>query len=218
MPTRHPAPYAPRTTHDASRITHYALRITHHASRISTLLATLAFLSSFLFSLAYLHIYSHPDTRLQTLAWMNANIPPGTTVMMEFDASTKFAIHPERFGLDVYNLRVLNHYEVKGKVGRFWQAPDVTPEEKWAYMMEVLDNAEYIVITEAWADVFPHLPHRFPAEAKFYTQLFNGALGYSLVAQFQECPQLGPWRFCDEGAEMSWRYFDHPRMYIFKRE
>ncbi len=209
--------YTSRLPHHASRITYHASRITHYASYLLTLLATLAFLAPLLFSLAYLHIYARPDTRLQALAWIKEHIPPGTTVMMEFDASTKFAIHPERFGLDVYDLRVLNHYEVKGRVGRFWQAPDVSPDEKWAYMMEVVDDAAYIVITEAWADVFPRLPHRFPAEAKFYTQLFNGDLGYTLVAQFQECPQLGPWRLCDEGAEMSWRYFDHPRVYVFKR-
>ena len=136
--------------------------------------------------------------------------------MLEFDASNKFAIHPEWFGLEKYDLRVLNHYEVNGKVGKFWQAPPVSPQEKWNYMMGALDHADYVVISEAWADVFPRLPHRFPAEARFYRQLFNGQLGYRMVAHFQECPQLGPWKFCDERAEMSWRYFDHPRMYVFQ--
>ena len=175
------------------------------------------FLSAFLYSLAYLHIYTRPDTRLQTLRWIHAHIPAGATLMLEFDASNKFAIHPDRFGLEKYDIRVLNHYEAGGRVGKLWQAPPLTPQEKWQYMQEVLDHADYVIISEAWADVFPRLPHRFPAEARFYRQLFSGELGYRLIKQFQECPQLGPWRLCDEGAEMSWRYFDHPRMYIFKR-
>ncbi len=192
-------------------------RITLRPPLLARGLATTAFLSAFLYSVAYLHIYSRPDTRLQTLAWINAHIPPGATIMLEFDASNKFAIHPEWFGLEKYHLRILNHYEVNGKVGSFWQAPPVSPEEKWAYMTRILDRADYVVISEAWADVFPRLAHRFPAEARFYRELFDGTLGYQRVAQFQECPQLGPWHLCDEKAEMSWRYFDHPRMYVFKR-
>ncbi len=214
--------YAARfLAHLPSLLTHRFPRITRlapHASRIAFLLGLAAFLPPFLYSLAYLHIYTRPDTRLQTLRWIHTHIPAGTTVMLEFDASNKFAIHPEWFGLETYDLRVLNHYEVRGKAGKFWQAPPVPPEEKWAYMMDILDHAEYIVISEAWANVFPRLAHQFPAEARFYRRLFQGKLGYRLVVRFQECPQLGPWRFCDESAEMSWRYFDHPRMYIFKRE
>jgi len=191
-----------------------ASRVVHGGRRI---IASLAFLTALLYSVAYLHIYAQPDTRLQTLQWMKKHIPPGATVMLEFDASNKFAIHPEWFGLEKYHLRVLNHYEVNGKTGTFWQAPPVSPEEKWTYMVHVLDHADYVVISEAWADVFLRLPHRFPAEAEFYRRLFDGTLGYRLVARFQECPQLGPWQLCDEGAEMSWRYFDHPRMYVFER-
>ncbi len=201
-----------------SPLTHRSPRIARYVTFLPRVLATLAFLTAFLYSLAYLHIYIRPDTRLQTLRWMNEHIPPGATVMLEFDASNKFAIHPEWFGLEKYHLRILNHYEVNGRTGKFWQAPPVSPQEKWAYMTRVLDRADYVIISEAWADVFPRLPHRFPAEAKFYRELFDGTLGYQLVATFRECPQLGPWRLCDDGAEMSWRYFDHPRMYVFRRK
>jgi len=209
--------YAARLVADRGRWTMDA-RLSSAVHYLSSIIATLAFLVALLFSLAYLHIYARPDTRLQALAWMKAHIPPKSTVMIEFDASNKFAIHPEWYGLTRYNLRVLDHYQVNGKRGRFWQAPPVSPTEKWDYMTRILDHADYVVISEAWAKVFPRLPRRFPAEAEFYTRLFEGRLGYHLVARFQECPQLGPWRFCDDAAEMSWRYFDHPRMYIFKRD
>ena len=205
----------------------YAARLIVHARSLSQSnavnrmrqgVAVIIFLGAFVFSIAYLHIYSRPDTRLQTLMWIKKYIPPHSTIMLEFDASNKFAIHPEWYGLDQYQLRVLNHYEVNGKVGKFWQMPPVSPEEKWEYMIQTLDRADYVVISEAWARVFPKLPNRFPAEATFYQKLFDGRLGYRLVAVFQECPQIGPLRFCDENAEMSWRYFDHPIMYIFQRQ
>ncbi len=204
----------------------YAARLVAQASegrpprwvrRAFGLVAVGAWAYAALFSLAYVHIYAEPDTRLQAVAWVKAHVPPGSTLMVEFDASTKFAIHPEWFGLDVYRLRVLDHYAPDGRRGVLWQAPPLSPEEKWAYMLRVLDRSDYVLISEAWATVFPRLPKRFPAEARFYTRLFDGTLGYRLVATFQACPRLGPWRFCDEGAELSWRYFDHPRVYIFER-
>ncbi len=181
-------------------------------------LAGAVFLYSAAYTMAYDGIYSQPDTRLQALRWFKKHVPPGSSVTMEFDAMMKFGYHPERFGLTGYDIRVIDHYAPDGKAAPLHQIPAISPAEKAAYLHRILDHSDYVVIEEMWARRFWRYPHRFPAEAKFYRELFDGKLGYRRVANFRVTPHLGPWHLNDDNAEESFIIFDHPRVDIFRRE
>jgi hypothetical protein len=52
---------------------------------------------------------------------------------------------------------------------------------------------------------------------KFYRDLFRGALGYQLIKEFKTYPSLLGYPLNDDRAELTFRQFDHPRIWIFKR-
>jgi hypothetical protein len=44
-----------------------------------------------------------------------------------------------------------------------------------------------------------------------------GRLGFELIKTFKVYPKLFGYEINDDSAELSFRLFDHPRVYIFKR-
>jgi hypothetical protein len=110
---------------------------------------------------------------------------------------------------------------------------------KLARFLSILDQAEYLLISSnrQWGSL-PRLPERFPMTAEYYRQLlgcpedrsiswcynvaqpgdFQGDLGYELVEVFQSDPQLGPFRLNDQFAEEAFTVYDHPKVFIFKKE
>lgn len=65
-------------------------------------------------------------------------------------------------------------------------------------------------------------PDNYPLVNNFYTNLFNGKLGFTKLIEFTSNPQLtlGNFRFeiPDEDAEETWSVFDHPKIIVFKKE
>ena len=50
-----------------------------------------------------------------------------------------------------------------------------------------------------------------------YQDLFDGKLGFSLVKTFKVYPSLFGRDIKDDAAEFTFRLFDHPTVYIFRR-
>lgn len=107
-------------------------------------------------------------------------------------------------------------------------------DEDWKreHMLRVLDNTEYYIIgTNRRYDTHSRIPHRWPLTNRFYEALFDGELGYELVATFQETFELGPIKISDQylptydapkwlnefEAEEAFHVYDHPVVFIFKR-
>jgi len=110
--------------------------------------------------------------------------------------------------------------------------------EKVNRFAETLDQGDYILITSnrQWASL-PRLPERYPLTSFYYRALigcpparnviecynvaqpgmFQGQLGFDLVAVFESFPQLGPWRINDQFAEEAFTVYDHPKVLIFQK-
>jgi hypothetical protein len=50
-----------------------------------------------------------------------------------------------------------------------------------------------------------------------YRDLFAGRLGYHLDRTFKVYPSLFGFDIDDDRAELSFRSYDHPRVFVFKR-
>jgi hypothetical protein len=169
------------------------------------------------YTLAYLSIYARPDTRIEALQWMQQNIPPGSTILVERDFALQFDKLDSRYTIAQYRVSVLDHYEIGGVKGWLFHAPQVSPAEKQAYLQSLLD-ADYVVLGDTWRERFLRRQDNYPMEAQFYTALFSGQAGYRLIATSEAFPQLGPWLIDDRTAEQTFRLFDHPTVYILRRE
>jgi len=180
------------------------------------LLAVVVLLSSLFYTLAYLNIYARPDTRLQALRWMQQHIPKGATILVEKDAALHFEKLETMYGIRDYHLTVLDHYNIDGVKGVLYHAPAVSEERKRAFIQGKL-NTEYIVLSDSWMERFLRQQDEYPVEAEFYEALFSGEAGYELVATFESRPRLGPWTINDDAAELTFRLFDHPKVYILHR-
>ncbi|RPI84678.1 MAG: phospholipid carrier-dependent glycosyltransferase, partial [Chloroflexi bacterium] len=110
--------------------------------------------------------------------------------------------------------------------------------EKLARYVNVMDQAEYIVITSSrqWGSI-PRVPERYPMAAIYYRELigcpavkevewcynvakegtFEGRLGYELVKVFQSDPGIGPVKINDQPSEEAFTVYDHPKVFIFKK-
>ncbi len=111
--------------------------------------------------------------------------------------------------------------------------------DKLARFTRILDSADYVVITSSrqWGSL-PRLPERFPLTTTYYRNLlgcpptqviefcyniakpgmYQGKLGYELVEVFQSDPAIGPLRVNDQFSEEAFTVYDHPKVFIFKKQ
>jgi YYY domain-containing protein len=111
-------------------------------------------------------------------------------------------------------------------------------QAKLDHFVNVMDQTEYILISSnrQWGSL-PRLPERFPMSTIYYGSLlgcpaqdeigwcysvakpgmFEGGLGFQLVAVFQSDPTLGPFTINDQFAEEAFTVYDHPKVLIFKK-
>ena len=66
---------------------------------------------------------------------------------------------------------------------------------------------------------YQHLPESEHGVVKqYYRDLFAGRLGFQLVQTFKVYPSFFGWTINDDDAELTFRSFDHPRVFIFLRQ
>jgi hypothetical protein len=53
---------------------------------------------------------------------------------------------------------------------------------------------------------------------QYYKDLFDGRLGFKLVKTFKTYPSLFGLTINDDDAELTFRLFDHPRVFVFLRQ
>jgi YYY domain-containing protein len=107
-------------------------------------------------------------------------------------------------------------------------------------LLQWLDEADYIVMSSnRLYGSIPRLPMRFPMTIAYYEAMFDGSLGFELLAEFVSFPSLGPCQFPDQEApfpipeprytnslpcsvpfppaEEAFSVYDHPRVLIFAK-
>ena len=110
--------------------------------------------------------------------------------------------------------------------------------DKLARFVSTLDQADYIFIptNHQYAQI-TRLPERYPLTTEYYRELmgcpvgediipcyheakpgdYEGRLGFDLVAVFETFPKLGDIEINDEYAEEAFTFYDHPKVFIFKK-
>ena len=110
--------------------------------------------------------------------------------------------------------------------------------DKLARFTETLKLADYIFIptNHQYAQI-TRLPERYPLTTVYYRELlgcpperniiecyreaqpgmFEGNLGFDLVTVFESYPTIGPIAINDQAAEEAFTFYDHPKVFIFKK-
>jgi hypothetical protein len=91
-------------------------------------------------------------------------------------------------------------------------------DEKRKHIQDRLAGVDYIVMDDTYLQFYEHLPeaqHRVVKQ--YYRDLMAGRLGFQLQRTFKVYPSLFGWDLVDDRAELTFRLFDHPRIFIFRR-
>ncbi|MFZ1239065.1 MAG: glycosyltransferase family 39 protein [Anaerolineae bacterium] len=167
-----------------------------------------------LHTLVFVQIYRQPDVRLQAADWIRKQIPAGASILVEKDEGLLLHRAAAEYGLEGYEWRIWNPYEVAGVSSVRYQAPEVSAEQTETYLQNLL-TTDYVIVGSSWAERFTAAAAQFPAQADFYRRLSAGQAGYRVLKTFEVTPRLGPFTWDDRGAELTFRLFDHPAITIF---
>ena len=89
--------------------------------------------------------------------------------------------------------------------------------QKRRYLRETLDGADLLVLTDTNRGRLRALREEFPVTNGFYDGLWAGDGEFRRIAAFEIGPTLAGRPVDDSGAEPTFRLFDHPRVYIYRR-
>jgi len=168
--------------------------------------ATLAVAAgALLYSVAYMNIYTHLNTRVEASRWIYSHVPTGSTIAIEAPWDDQLPLDEQGRTGGVYHTMNLDMY-----------APD--GQNKIDNISNVLTHAQYIVMSSERMDrSIPKLPDRYPLSTRYYQLLLANKLNFHLVEHFQRHPQLGPFVVHDYAADESFHVYDHPDVRIYKR-
>ena len=188
--------------------------------------------TTFLYAVAYMNVYRQPDARLQASQWLLDNVPRDSKVLVEPSQNTppigsyltatdfyrdyvlwggtrlREAQHQRD---DYYHLYVFDSYQ-------YLYANRYPDEEKRQYIASRLAQVDWIVIDDTYVQWYQHLP--LPENGvvrQYYKDLFDGKLPFTLVKSFKVYPGLFGVSINDDSAEQTFRHFDHPRVFVFRR-
>ena len=197
--------------------------------RLAQFTVLVAMVTTGLYAVAYMNVYRRPDSRLQASQWLIDNVPAGSHVMIEpsqntppigsYLSSVDFGrdyvlwgpprTNPDR--RDYFELHTLDGYRALYNRGP-------SDDDRRQYIAGRLALADWIVMDDSYLQWYRHLPA--PAHAvmkQYYEDLFAGKLGFALVKSFKVYPAIAGLAINDDAAEMTFRTFDHPRVFIFRR-
>ena len=165
---------------------------------------------------AFTRIYTRPHPRVTAARWMIQHAAPTDTSTYE-----RWDDHLPLYG-DYYN-----------PLGDDFQAAEIhpyaldTPQKYTGVqdeagsvpgLLDRLEQANYITLSSnrAYAAI-TRLPARYPAMTRYYRALFDGSLGFRLVADITSYPSLLGFEIPDQSAEEAFSVYDHPRVLIFRK-
>ena len=179
-----------------------------------------------LWAAAYMNVYTQSDARLRAARWLMYNVPRNSTVLVEphhnipptgtyLTAQSFYGDYvmwgPYRDRHDYYRMFTLDTY-------RYLYDRGPSDEERRHYIQSRLAMADWIVMDDTYLQWYRALDEENHSVVKqYYEDLFAGKLGFELVRTFKVYPELFGWTINDDSAELSFRLFDHPRVYVFRR-
>jgi hypothetical protein len=171
-------------------------------------------------------VYLQDHTRIQASKWIYENIPAGSVISNEsWDEGLPLPVEG---------------YDSAGQLYR-----GVTMEVRWfddehkkEMFLDNLSNVDYIFLPSQraiWST--SRIPKTYPMTMEYYRALFDGRLGFDLVAMFNSPFKIGPLEISDVGGTIAWGHqpaiplfdndffgaeeafsvYDHPPVWIFKK-
>ena len=170
-----PAP-APATAHDPSAAARpgFGGLIDRCALPVSVTALAIVLAATVLYAFAFVGIYSRPHTALAASDWINANLPPGASIIN--GGSYWDEQIPDLGGFDVWTFPAYH--------------PDRDPNKNPDLIDRLVDSDYVIFYSNRSYGSVARLPHQFPESSAFYRQLFSGELGYQLERAFTSYPSL----------------------------
>jgi hypothetical protein len=178
------------------------------------------------YAAAYMNIFRQPDARVAAARYLRQELPYGTHVLVEpsqnippigsYFYATDFnrdyvvwGAHEVRF--DWLRMHGLDTY-------RYLYDRRPTQEEKRNYILSRLSEVDWIVMDDTYLQWYNHLPEAdYGVMKQYYRDLFDGRLGFNLEKTFKVYPSLFGYEINDDRSEFTFRLFDHPRVFVFKR-
>ena len=189
-------------------------------------------LTTAFYALAYMNVFRQPDSRVEASKWLVENVPRNENILVEPSQNTppmggyftNMNFHndyvlwggttrreAERERNDYYHLFTFDAY-------RYLYADRYDDAEKRRYIDSRLARVDWIVIDDTYTQWYQHLPASENAVVKqHYADLVDGKLGFALAKTFKVYPKLFGVTINDDAAEFTFRLFDHPRVYVFRR-
>jgi hypothetical protein len=222
---RYAIPLMPALAVSAAVLSADGLR--HPRWRTVTALATATVVATTaLWAAAYMNVFRSPDSRLVASQWLLKNVPPHAKILIEpshgippmgsyltsVDFNSNYVLfYPQTEKDDYYQLYALDTYRSLYNRG-------VDDNYRRDYIQSRLALADWIVMDDQYLQQYQHLPESEHGVVKqYYRDLFAGRLGFDLVQTFKVYPSLFGWTINDDSAELTFRSFDHPRIFIFRR-
>jgi YYY domain-containing protein len=158
------------------------------------------------YGIAFDTLYVRPLSRVQASEWIYENVPPGSAITNEYwDDALPMPLPGEDAW--AYTGVTLDLYGYEGQ--------DST---KLSKIIGQLNQADYIVLSSnRIIDSVPRQPERYPMATHYYEMLIDGSLGFDLVAEFKETPELLGIAIDDSNAEETLTVYEHPYVRIFKK-
>ncbi|MDA0746604.1 MAG: tetratricopeptide repeat protein [bacterium] len=179
----------------------------HSRIPVRALLALLICLPTFAYGFAIERIYQKEDARIVAKRWIQTNIPPGKTVLVE------------RGGFPTSWMVPQDHYRTRTDDAIFF----INVENCVPYAAQVefiqakLSGTDWIaLIAENRMQQYLAVPQRYPIGYQYYRRLADETLGFEQVAVFQVTPGIGPWTWQQENVEPTITAFDHPRVLMYR--
>ncbi|MCL4396600.1 MAG: glycosyltransferase family 39 protein [Chloroflexi bacterium] len=151
------------------------------ARLVSTAGLAVALAASLAYSIAFVSIYSREHPWLQISQWIYQNVPQNSTLAIE---QWDDALPVSMPGLGAaarptaYHIQTLPMFD-----------PDDPSKEQM--LVNALENSDYVVLASRrlYATI-PRLSSRYPVSSRYYRLLFDGELGFDLVAYARDDPTL----------------------------
>ncbi|NJM08621.1 hypothetical protein HC891_24180, partial [Candidatus Gracilibacteria bacterium] len=177
----------------------------------------LVVLATFIWAYAFSRIYTRPHSRVQAAQWVLQHVPPGSTITSEvWDDPLPLQVGGfNPWGSSYEGISTAPYAEDEPRKFFGDYKTDGSFEEG---LIDQLDRADYVSITSNRIyDSTARLPMRYPATMRYYQYLFNGELGFELVAEFTSYPNILSIEIPDQRAEEAFTVYDHPKVLIFQK-
>lgn len=187
------------------------------ASVCVVVLAALTLSSAALYSLAYMNVFREPHAVVEAVRWARENVPEGATVLLEGPTPHE---RPQLDGAvmvyadDSFDFRRFRFKYLE--VPKF-SDPSADPALLRAELEATLEGVDYIFMTTRWYEGLARSPAASPVIKEYYRQLTSGESGFEPAREIVVRPRLLCFEVNDDGAELNFRIFDHPKIWVFKR-